>query len=149
MKKMCLLLALVVSFCFADTIEENEAAEKREFQKVVQYYTYPKAEEYYPKICVSRDRDTESCSGLGHLGAIKEYAKPIEYHQKTCDSGYAQGCFSLGRLYFEGQGVKQDPVQAKKYSDKACDLGMATACNYTYEAIWKCGGGVEIPNLSN
>jgi TPR repeat protein len=195
MKKICLLLALAVSFCFAGDIEENEVAKKEEFEKAVQ---------------ACDGGNASSCVTVGVLyylgkGVKKDDAEALEYHQKGCDGGDAFGCISLGRSYANGQNVKQDfskakeyyekaqkywqkdcddgktigclslarlydkgklacegsklvrcfhivakdHSQAKKYLDKACDLGMADACNDNYLKPKKCGGGVEIPNLSN
>ena len=40
------------------------------------------------------------------------------------------GCFGLGFLYKNGQGVRQDFSTAKQYYGKACDLGFQIGCNW-------------------
>ena len=49
-----------------------------------------------------------------------DYQKAVELYQKACDSGEALGCYNLGVLYANGQGVKQDFTTAKQYFGKAC-----------------------------
>ena len=58
-----------------------------------------------------------------------DYQKVAELSKKACDSGEARGCFNLGFLYENGQGVKQDFPTAKQYFGKACDLGLQLRCN--------------------
>ena len=41
-----------------------------------------------------------------------DYQKAAELYQKACDGGEALGCGSLGHLYTEGHGVKQDYQKA-------------------------------------
>ena len=43
--------------------------------------------------------------------------------------GYADACFNLGVLYYDGKGVRQDKGAAKEYFGKACDLGNQGGCN--------------------
>ncbi|WP_314991161.1 tetratricopeptide repeat protein [uncultured Campylobacter sp.] len=57
-----------------------------------------------------------------------DYQKAAELYQKACDSGEAFGCTSLGFLYENGQGVKQNFSTAKQYYGKACDLGLRLGC---------------------
>ncbi|WP_406040568.1 hypothetical protein [Succinimonas sp.] len=39
------------------------------------------------------------------------------------------GCYSLGFLYDNGQGVRQNFQTAKEYYGKACDLGDQDCCD--------------------
>ena len=55
--------------------------------------------------------------------------KAAELYQKACDSGNAVGCLSLGFLYENGQGVRQNFSTAKEYYGKACDLGLQLGCD--------------------
>ena len=48
--------------------------------------------------------------------------------KEACDAGVASGCFSLGLMYYSGQGVKQDSHKAKELFGKACDDGHAGGC---------------------
>ena len=43
-----------------------------------------------------------------------DYQKVAELSKKACDSGAALGCYNLGFLYANGQGVKQDFPTAKQ-----------------------------------
>ena len=49
----------------------------------------------------------------------------IEALQKACDDGNAISCGSLGFLYDNGQGVRQDYKKASELYSKACDMGEA------------------------
>jgi TPR repeat protein len=48
--------------------------------------------------------------------------------QTACDGGKAQGCVDLGAMYSKGDGVVQDKAKAAELSQKACNLGLTTAC---------------------
>ena len=43
--------------------------------------------------------------------------------------GYANGCYNIGILYAEGQGVNKDKQAAEKYFVKACDMGLKQGCD--------------------
>ena len=47
---------------------------------------------------------------------------------KQCKSGDASGCFSLGWMYAEGEGVTQDKIKAMELYQKACDGQYAWGC---------------------
>ena len=47
---------------------------------------------------------------------------------KQCKSGDASGCFSLGWMYAEGEGVTQDKFKAVELYQKACDGQYAGGC---------------------
>lgn len=80
------------------------------------------------------DNEARSCFfvGLAYEG-IEQYKQAFEYYEKGClkDDGYFQNpsCFNLAWLYYQGKGVRQDKVVAKKYFGKACDLGEEKGCN--------------------
>ena len=58
-----------------------------------------------------------------------DYQKAVELYQKACDGGAALGCYNLGFLYENGQGVGQNFSTAKQYYGKACDLGLQFGCD--------------------
>ena len=58
-----------------------------------------------------------------------DYQKAAELLQKACDSGEASGCWALGYLYKNGEGIKQNFSTAKQYFGKACDLGDQLGCD--------------------
>nr|WP_314563536.1 Sel1 repeat protein [uncultured Campylobacter sp.] len=43
--------------------------------------------------------------------------------------GDAKGCYNLGVLYAEGQGIIKDKQSAKKYFGKACNMGLKQGCD--------------------
>jgi len=57
-----------------------------------------------------------------------DHQKAAELWQKACDSEEARGCFNLGILYVDGQGVNQDHQKAAELWQKACDSGEAGGC---------------------
>ena len=58
-----------------------------------------------------------------------DYQKAAQLFQKACDGGEAKGCFYLGFLYQNGQGVRQDYQKAAQLYQKACDSGQAVGCS--------------------
>ena len=71
-----------------------------------------------------------------------DHQKAAELYQKACDSGEARGCFTLGFLYTEGQGVNQDYQKAAQLYQKACDSGNAGGC-FKLGYLYKNGQGVR------
>ena len=55
-------------------------------------------------------------------------------------------CFNVGLMYQNGQGVKQDFVNAKKYFEKACNANEAKSC-VGLGVMYGIGEGVK-QNLS-
>ncbi|MFP6316444.1 tetratricopeptide repeat protein [Helicobacter pylori] len=58
----------------------------------------------------------------------KDYIQAKKYFEKACDLKYGGGCFNLGALYYNGDGVKRDSKKADQYFSKACKLGDQEAC---------------------
>ena len=57
-------------------------------------------------------------------------------NKKACDEGVAEGCTTLGNIYFNGKHIKQDYLKAANLYQKSCDLGHAKGClflGYMYE----------------
>ncbi len=71
---------------------------------------------------------------------VLEYA--LEYLKKAAEGGHVEACLSLGVLYFEGDGVKQDYQKAAKYLQKAADEGSAEAYG-ALGGMYYEGKGVE------
>ena len=66
---------------------------------------------------------------LGNEACDKgDYQKAVQLLQKACDSGEALGCLSLGYLYQNGQGVRQDCQKVAQLYQKACDSGEIGGC---------------------
>jgi len=73
-----------------------------------------------------------------NLSANQTESKFTEY-KKACKDGSANGCISLGVLYFTGDGVKENHKKAKKAFLKPCKKRRAQACYYI-GTIYKRGG---------
>ena len=56
--------------------------------------------------------------------------KAVELWTKACDSGNAEGCYKLGRVYFNRPGARQDKRKARVLFGKACDGGHKKGCTY-------------------
>jgi len=39
-------------------------------------------------------------------GVKRDYFKAVELYQRACDSGETRGCYNLGLMYTNGEGVK-------------------------------------------
>jgi len=52
--------------------------------------------------------------------------------------GNANGCYSLGLLYDNGQGVNQDYTKAAELFKKTCGMGIAQGCK-AYAIVKKQG----------
>ena len=71
-----------------------------------------------------------------------DYQKAAQLYQKACDGGDAGGCYNLGVLYHNGQGVNQDYQKAAQLYQKACDGGDAGGC-YNLGVLYHNGQGVR------
>lgn len=67
----------------------------------------------------------------------------IAYYRKAAAQGDAEGEFGLGSMYAAGEGVKRDPVEARKWMARAAEKGHATAINAVAEAYIKGGLGID------
>ena len=69
----------------------------------------------------------ESAEDLFYQGVNAEkkgnYAQAAKLWEQACNGGDAKGCFNLGVLYANGQGVKQNHAQAAKLYEQACHGG--------------------------
>ena len=70
------------------------------------------------------------------------YSKAQKPFEKACDNGYPWACQSLGVLYENGQGVKQDFFKAKELYGKACNAGDVKGC-HNLGLLYVNGKGVK------
>lgn len=87
------------------------------------------ANKLYKKAC-----DNNFYSACGNLGALyynnKDYSTAKHLWEKACSQGKdVTSCYSLGYLYKEGLGVRQNKTKAKEYYGKVCDLGEQKGCD--------------------
>jgi len=58
-----------------------------------------------------------------------ENAFDVNKIESQAKQGDAVAQFNLGWMYHEGQGLRQDFVQAKEWFGKACDSGKQDGCD--------------------
>ena len=56
--------------------------------------------------------------------------KAKELFGKACNNGNIKGCYNLGFMFSNGDGVRQDKRKAKELYSKACDGGNMAGCKY-------------------
>jgi TPR repeat protein len=57
------------------------------------------------------------------LGVKQDYGKAIGQFRKMADKGHARSMHALSEMYAQGQGVKKDAAEAKRWSDLAVKNG--------------------------
>ena len=72
----------------------------------------------------------------------KEYDKAAELFKKACDGGEMRGCYNLGAMYANGDGVEEDFSKATELLKKACDGGETSGCR-GLDIIYAKGNGAE------
>ncbi len=93
------------------------------------------------EFCTRRDGDVEigfrcetlddvpACLDIGNRAFAKGTGNPWQHFRAACDLDSAEGCEKLGIISRDGLSRhKPDPVEARKWFEKACALGSATAC---------------------
>ena len=52
----------------------------------------------------------------------------MDLYKKACDGGEMYGCYNLGTIYANGNGVEKDFSKAAELFKKACDGGEMNGC---------------------
>lgn len=60
--------------------------------------------------------------------ARSRMTRALDLHLARCSIGDADSCLGASRIYTGGFGVEWNPRDARVYSAKACELGLAAAC---------------------
>jgi len=68
--------------------------------------------------------------------------KAAKLYTKACDGGIMEGCYNLGVLYSNGDGVRQDKQKAVKLYSKACDSGIMEGC-FNLGILYYYGKGIH------
>ena len=68
-------------------------------------------------------------------------ASEVDELQKKCDGGDRNGCFDLGVIYDNGQGLKQNYFKAAEFYQKSCKRGDARGC-FNLGASYENGKGI-------
>ncbi|EAI5466814.1 sel1 repeat family protein [Campylobacter lari] len=86
-----------------------------------------KANELYAKACTGNFY--QACYNLGiSYSQKKDYKTAFVLNHKSCDGNISGGCFNVGVAFSESKGVEHNLDMAKKYYQKACDLGSKQGC---------------------
>ena len=67
----------------------------------------------------------------------------VDYYRKAAAQGDAEGEFGLGSMYAAGEGVKRDPVEARKWITRAAERGHASAIKVLTVAYIKGELGID------
>ncbi len=63
----------------------------------------------------------------------QDFSKARKYFERACELNNGSGCGTLGGLYYNGDGVKQDSKKVAALFEKACKLGYKKACEMIKE----------------
>jgi hypothetical protein len=74
-----------------------------------------------------------------------DFKTAVELFSKACNEVNAIGCYSLGVMYENGQGVRQDYFKAVELYSSACDGGISEGCN-NLGVSYRNGQGVRQDN---
>lgn len=89
-----------------------------------------KAYTYYQMACDMKS--AKACYNLGYLYDTDEESrdtdKAFKLYDAACGLKDAMACNNLGNLYDKGEGVAQNLEVAKKYYERACELGAELGC---------------------
>ena len=75
-------------------------------------------------------------------GVEQDYAKALEWFEKSADLGYSAAMNGIGYMYHYGEGVEQDFTKALEWLEKSADLGDSTAM-INIASMYENGEGVE------
>ena len=81
-------------------------------------------------------------AGTAHGHPHMPVGKAVSLFQRACEGDVFEGCFYLGFMYFEGQGVDQDYAKAVSLYHQACDGDVANGC-FDLAAMYHFGDGVD------
>ena len=140
MKKLILLAFMLIASAFAGEMQEKFCDDKSLSYCINHFDRQCEAKNYF------------ACLVVGTLYyEQKQYGKTKKYLEMVCDKANSKDsyetewidggvmefqatmfmgdtCHNLGRLYYNGTGVRQSYEKALQYNKKACDLGVGIGC---------------------
>jgi TPR repeat protein len=78
----------------------------------------------------------KACESLGLLysngadGIPLDKVKAVSLFDKACKGGFMGACENLADAYMMGEGVEEDPAEAKRLNKLACEGGAQEACYF-------------------
>lgn len=79
----------------------------------------------------------------GTLASNKEIA--ASYYRRSCELGYAEGCYYIGVMLRYGDGVEKDEAGGLRLYEKSCQAGYSRACS-AIGSLFETGTGAEKSN---
>jgi len=76
-----------------------------------------------------------------HGGGNEDFARAAQWYEKAAANGHARAQFSLGLLFYNGQGAEQDYAAARALWEKAAAQGHSLA-QYNLGVMYNNGEGV-------
>ena len=136
--------------CFFDTFPSVEQCDKNTCFVVGLSYggarRYKEAIPYFEKaIALGENYAAPFLATI--YGNLRDYPNEKKYFEMGCNKGngdlvQALACSSLGEMYYDGKGVRQDYAKAAELWKKACDMKLGIACGYL-GALYGKGEGVR------
>ena len=107
---------------------------------------YREAIPYFEIVIALGDNRAYTMLGFAYY-ELNDYFNAKKYFEIGCNKvSEPFCCFTLGGMYYNGQGVRQDYHKARELWKKACDMKKAGACN-NLGVLYNSGQGVK-QNLS-
>ena len=108
---------------------------------------YTEAIPYLEKAIALGDNKGYVGLGTAYYYGLQDYHNAKKYFEIACnkgngDLGQALACSSLGEMYYDGKGVRQDYAKAAELWKKACDMEDANAC-FNLGVMYWTGEGVR------
>ena len=87
-----------------------------------------KSEEVSPSNCGAGPGGWANCIELGDSYRARDSALAAEFYKQACDGGDPEGCWHVGKMYEEGDGVATAYRRAHELYRRACAGGSAQGC---------------------
>lgn len=127
MRKVLLISAVFMSFCFANNDKNiKNCITKSDFESC------KFIADKFEKGC--KNGDQADCYFYADmifkgLGRERDVIKSFEIYKQSCEQNSSEACYEVSVRYLQGSGTVQDFDLSGKALDKACKLGSKRACD--------------------
>ena len=80
-----------------------------------------------PPVALPADSPDKTLQAASTAYKSEQFLEAARLYEKAAAGGNAEAMYSLGRMYFKGQGVTKDTGQARKWWEKAASAGYSEA----------------------
>jgi len=77
-----------------------------------------------------------------------DYGTALELYRRCVEDGYHYGAIAIAHMYYVGNGVAKDKIEAERWLNKAVDTGGAAAMCNIGELYFRSGLGPQNPELA-